>query len=339
MFADTHTPTQTETGEAEGENYFISMTDMMVGVLFIFVIMLMTFALDFQKTTDIQQSSINVAQQVALKLQAMQADVRDKLALMDRANQARRQLLADIQTQLAAEGLIVDVDEANGVLRLTENAVKFDANHSDLSDKAKLNVDKIAHALDRVLANYTACKVTADQPTCAPAGSVGPTLETVFIEGHTDTTGVPDLKERDKRNWELSAERAVATYREIVAQSPGLRSLRNKSGEEIVSVSGYSSTRPIDPRETREAWERNRRIDLRFVMEVDTKEGLQQILSLTNTMKTEIDHMVDASAHKAALAIVPADTPVSTVPATKSDAIRPAKTQAPAVTPSTPGTN
>lgn len=308
--------------EAEGENYFISMTDMMVGVLFIFVIMLMTFALDFQKTTDIQQSSINVAQQVAVKLQRMQTDVRDKLALLEKTNQVRRQLLADIQAQLAAEGLDVAIDEANGVLRLTENAVKFDANRSDLSDRSRLNVDKIARVLDRVLGNYAACRVTADQPACAPSSGVVPTVETVFIEGHTDTTGVADLKERDKRNWELSAERAVATYREIVAQAPGLRSLRNKSGEEIISVSGYSSTRPVDPREQREAWDKNRRIDLRFVMEVDTKEGLKQILTLTNQMKSEIDNLVAASPPRDATP--PSSTPATALTRGKGDAERPA---------------
>lgn len=308
--------------EAEGENYFVSMTDMMVGVLFIFIIMLMTFALDFQKTTDIQQSSISVAQQVALKLQRMQTDVRDKLALIEKANLVRRQMLLDIQQQLAAEGIDVVVDEPNGVLRLTENTVKFDANRSDLNDRSRLNVDKIARVLDRVLGNYSACRITADQPTCAPTSSVTPTVETVFIEGHTDTTGVPDLKERDKRNWELSAERAVATYREMVAQSPGLRSLRNKSGEELVSVSGYSSMRPVDPRETREAWDKNRRIDLRFVMEIDTKEGLQQILAITNQMKAEIDALVAASAARKPSA-------PATMPTGKGDAVRPAARTAP----------
>jgi flagellar motor protein MotB len=327
MFADTQA--SAETTETEGENYFISMTDMMVGVLFIFVIMLMTFALDFQKTTDIQQSSINVAQQVALKLQRMQLDVRSKLSQMDRAAQARRQLLADIQTQLASEGLDVAIDEANGVLRLTENAVKFDINKADLNDKARLNVGKIARVLDRVLTNYAACRVATDQTACTSTNS-GPTLETVFIEGHTDTTGVPDQRERDRRNWELSAERAVATYREIVAQSPGVRALRNRSGEEIVSVSGYSSTRPVDPRETRDAWEKNRRIDLRFVMEVDTKEGLQQILAVTNAMKSEIDRMVDASAQKGAAVpeVTRTVTAPQSAPGAKSDAIRPARQNA-----------
>ncbi|MDR3497404.1 MAG: OmpA family protein [Ancalomicrobiaceae bacterium] len=292
MFAE-HDPAIEQ--DATGENYFISMTDMMVGVLFIFIIMLMAFALDFQKTTTVQENSINVAKDVALKLQRMENNVRDDISTIERADLARRQLLDDLQTQLATEGLDVAIDQANGVLRLTENAVKFDVNRSDLNDKARLNVDKIAHVLDRVLPQYVACKLAGDKPTCAPSVAVGSTVETVFIEGHTDTTGVPDLKERDRRNWELSAERAVATYREIVSQSPLLRSLRNQHGQEIVSVSGYSSTRPIDPHETRDAWERNRRIDLRFVMEVDTEEGLKRILSITNAMKSEIDHLVDVS--------------------------------------------
>ena len=54
----------------EGENYFISMTDMMVGVRFIFIIMLMTFALDFRRTTDVQEDALKVAQEVARKLDA-----------------------------------------------------------------------------------------------------------------------------------------------------------------------------------------------------------------------------------------------------------------------------
>ena len=150
--------------DATGENYFISMTDMMVGVLFIFIIMLMAFAIDFQKTTTVQENSINVAQDVALKLQRMENNVREDIGKIERANQARRQLLDDLQTQLATEGLDVAIDQANGVLRLTENAVKFDVNHSDLSDKARINVDKIARVLDRVLPQYAACRISGDRP-------------------------------------------------------------------------------------------------------------------------------------------------------------------------------
>ena len=53
----------------EDENYFISMTDMMVGVLFIFLIMLMLFALNFRKQTDISEERIVQLEQEEARLQ------------------------------------------------------------------------------------------------------------------------------------------------------------------------------------------------------------------------------------------------------------------------------
>jgi hypothetical protein len=57
IVAETETGSQAE----EGENYFISMTDMMVGVLFIFIIMLMVFALEFRTTTDTSEDALRKA--------------------------------------------------------------------------------------------------------------------------------------------------------------------------------------------------------------------------------------------------------------------------------------
>lgn len=271
------------TGGEEGENYFVSMTDMMVGVLFIFIIMLMTFALDFRRTTDTREDALKVAQQVAAKLDRLQGDVHGEIGRLDKASQDRRRMLVDIRTQLAGEGLSVQVDDANGVLRLTEDAVRFATNRADLVDRNKDNVGKIARVLGRVLPKYAPCRAGGEPPTCTQLA--GAAIETLFIEGHTDTTGL------DVDNWQLSTARAVSTYRELIAVSPSLRSLLNQRGEEVVSVSGYASTRPIDPRNVREAWDRNRRIDLRFVMETDTRQGLEQILKVTDDMRGEIDRL------------------------------------------------
>lgn len=274
-------------GGEEGENYFVSMTDMMVGVLFIFIIMLMVFALDFRTKTDVQEDAIDVAREVARKLEELRTQVRGEITSLDEAQQTRRRLLQDIETQLRSEGLNVQIDEANGVLRLTEDAVRFDTARSDLVGKAKANVDKIARVLDRVLPGYAACKTNDTALNCKDGG--GPSVETVFVEGHTDSTGV------DASNWQLSTERAVNTYRALVTGAPGLRALRNRQNEEVISVSGYSSTRPIDGLDSRDAWARNRRIDLRFVMEVDSKQRLRQILDLTDEMKSQIDRLTKAS--------------------------------------------
>ena len=192
--------------------------------------------------------------------------------------------MLDIREQLAAEGLSVQIDEASGVLRLTEDAVRFAPSRSDLVDRNKENVGKIARVLERVLPNYVGCWAPRGS-SCGERAS----LETLFIEGHTDTTGT------DAENWRLSTERAVATFRELIAVAPALRSLRSAKNEEVISVSGYSSTRQIDPRPVHEAWDRNRRIDLRFVMQTDNRQNLQHILRLTDEMKGEIDRLRQAS--------------------------------------------
>ena len=270
----------------EGENYFVSMTDMMVGVLFIFIIMLMVFALDFRTRTDVQEDAIEIARDVAERLRVLQQEVRGEIASLDAAQETRRRMLEDIQMRLREQGLEVQIDEAHGILRLTEESVRFPVNRSDLADQARLNVEKIAAVLSSVLPSYTSCRDDA-APDCGDPAAA--TLETVFLEGHTDATGLDD------RNWQLSTERAVNTYRAMVEAAPALRDLRNQKGEEVLSVSGYSSARPIDAASTQEAWEQNRRIDLRFVMEVENRQRLRQIMQLTDQMKIEIDRLVTAS--------------------------------------------
>ena len=263
----------------ESVNYFVPMTDMMVGVLFIFILMLMAFALDFRRTTDAQETALKVAHEVASKLDPLQSAVREQMALLDKAQQDRR-------TQLAGEGLSVQIDEASGVLRLNEDAVRFAPNLADLVDRNKDNVGKIARVLERVLPKYVSCH---NWQTSVCSTTEGTSLETLFIEGHTDTTGIDD------NNWVLSTERAVNTYRELIAVSPSLRLLRNNRNEEVISVSGYSSTRPIDPRALRDAWDRNRRIDLRFVMDNDPRRNLEHILRVTDEMRGEINRLRAAS--------------------------------------------
>lgn len=292
IVAETETGSQAE----EGENYFISMTDMMVGVLFIFIIMLMVFALEFRTTTDTSEDALKkareaakTAQETARELENFRKEVADELKAIDEAQQSRTKLLRDLETQMHAKGLDVKIDEANGVLRLTEQAIRFEPDSSDIGDVARRNIITIAEVLDDVLPRYTACH------DCQPRRIS--TLETVFIEGHTDKTGVVDLEMRDQRNWQLSAERSVNTYREIIAQAPALKVLHNQSGQPVLSVSGYSSSRPIDQSDSKDGYARNRRIDLRFVMEVNREERLKEILKITDDMKTRIQEIDDAIDH------------------------------------------
>ncbi|MBB4954939.1 flagellar motor protein MotB [Agrobacterium vitis] len=267
--------------DAEDENYFVSMTDMMVGILFIFIIMLMVFALNFRQKTDEQKDKLEIAQELTEQIENLQARINEEFALLDKADTARRQLLETIKDRLQAQGLSVQVDEANGVLRLTENAVRFASNKSDLDATARGNVQKIAQTLAQTLPAYARCV----SPEACPEGLASNRIETVFIEGHTDVTG------DDGRNWQLSTERAVNTYRTIIDGAPALRSLLNSENREILSVSGYASTRPVKEGQSEEDYRLNRRIDLRFVMEANQRERLSQVKKLLGDMQSKIQEL------------------------------------------------
>ncbi|RCW87567.1 OmpA/MotB family protein [Phyllobacterium bourgognense] len=273
----------------EDENYFISMTDMMVGILFIFIIMLMVFALNFKQQTDVSVEQIKrleearrQAEIVAIQLDALKNEVRSELQQIDKSDQIRSILLEEIRSRLAKEGLDVEIDPVNGVLRLTENAVRFPTSSADLKGAAESNVQKIAVVLRDVLPSYTAC--LSAQPNCQRDPTAA-SIETVFIEGHTDKTGV------DSNNWQLSTARAVNTYRLMTQTQPQLRDLKNRASREIISVSGYSSTRPVIDETNSAAFDSNRRIDLRFVMEVDDGKRLKEVLALTDRMDGQLRNL------------------------------------------------
>ena len=83
-------------GEHE-ESYFVSMTDMMVGLVFVLMVMLVYYALQYRQTT----------------VELTDTKVR------------RTQLLQSLQTQLKSQNVNVVVDIDSGVLRLPED-VLFD---------------------------------------------------------------------------------------------------------------------------------------------------------------------------------------------------------------------
>lgn len=221
---------------AEEENYFVSMTDLMVGLVFVFIILLMYFALQFQ-------------------------DVTEELT---GANKTRTQILEELQRKLKEQGVPVIIDRENGVLRLPDS-ILFDSGQRDLKAQGEQNVAHLATALVDILPCYSD---GLPKPAHCPASKHK--LESVYIEGHTDSdrySGSGGLKD----NWDLSVVRATNTYRALINYQGGLGALcAQKKGrcEPILSVSGYGPQRPI-PDGTGTELERkqqNRRIDLRLIM-------------------------------------------------------------------------
>ena len=95
----------------------------------------------------------------------------------------------------------------------------------------------------------------------------GNTIDAVFIEGHTDNQGYRG-DPKGLKNLTLSTSRSNAVYQVLVMRDDDLRAMKNEKGEEIFSISGYGSARPVAGHEhatpTNDA--ANRRIELRVIL-------------------------------------------------------------------------
>jgi flagellar motor protein MotB len=193
---------------------------------------------------------------------------------------ARRNLLHDIATILDG-ALPVTIDEENGTLQLGGD-VLFPTGSADTYPDALPKLRLLGEALDKVLPCYS---VAADVTTAACDTPHKGRLDAVYIEGHTDTT--PIHTARFQNNWDLSAARASETFKQLVTAFPVLGALKNDQAEALIGVSGYGEFRPIDTSGTAAGMQRNRRIELRFIMATPDAKDVAGL----------IDRVNDARAH------------------------------------------
>jgi flagellar motor protein MotB len=254
-------------GHSDGGNYFASMTDLMLGLLFIFIIMLMAFALNMRdaerKMSDAASDSAVAEQKMSVAASDL-AEAQRKLSEATRelteSDLARREMLRQL-AQLLQGQVPVIVDEENGTLQLGDD-VLFPKGSADTYPEALPKLRLLAKALDAVLPCYARVGDARPLDYCG-ATSKG-RLEAVYIEGHTDST--PIRTSRFQNNWDLSAARASETFKKLIEDFPALGGLENDRNEHLIGVSGYGDLRPVDAADTPEAMQKNRRIELRFIM-------------------------------------------------------------------------
>ncbi len=228
--------------DTHDDSYFASFTDMLVGIIFIFIILLIVVSQNFQNAVD----------------------------SVTKINQSRNAVLTQIERSLQEAGVPVTVDLDQGVLRLPED-ILFGVNAYTVNAKGV----QALHTLATVLGQYLPCLAVSDngpsQVCDALKLSNTDGLDAVFIEGHTDATG------QEEHNWLLSAQRAISVFRELTAAEPLLNTgIKNTLGVPVLSVSGYAARRPANAADAGNNT-LNRRIELRFIMRSPTSEDLQKI--------------------------------------------------------------
>ena len=169
---------------SEEESYFASMTDVFIGLLFIFIIMLMFFAMRFQEATE-KQKEVNQTLAAATQRQNEVTEKQNDLIEDLTASEATRsEILQNIGSFLQSRGLNVTIIKDEGILRLPEEML-FAKSNWELSAKgvdASRVVKSLAEALDQVLPCYTVGPRSREE-NCPRTKSK---IEAIFIEGHAD---------------------------------------------------------------------------------------------------------------------------------------------------------
>jgi len=300
-----------------GEGYFASVSDLMVGVLFVFLLMLTVFALNFHddsahldeliqevaRAKAVAELAVRDASLATLEAEREKAQakrllaqnelLRDRLAraavalqreLQDR-EEVRASLLQRLAQGLESRGIRFVLDQQSGVLRLSEE-VPFATGRSDLTDRTRRTLQALAEVLNATLP----CFAQGARPDGCMAGDA-PILEAVLVEGHTDRQAYVGLSatQSQQLNDQLSTARALTVFAELRRQQPQLEALRNPSSQPLLGVSGYGERRPLpDALSLAEAdLMRNRRIDLRFVLSARLSDDLRRLLDDINALQKD----------------------------------------------------
>jgi chemotaxis protein MotB len=297
----------------EDESYLVSLSDLMVGLVFVFVIMLMAFALSYRTAEQETQSTLEVLEveteevlaqkeQLAQELASLAAerdllardrdrlaDERDRLllqrdslgevtsALLDQ-HEVRDGMLATVQDLLRGRDVEVVIDPANGVLRLPESLL-FESAEAVLRPEGVRALRELATVLARTLPCYSDAPAIQQADCPLPPR---PLLEAVLVEGHTDDRPIRTAAFAD--NWELASARALNTYRALAEFEASLLLLLNQRGEALLGVSAYEAQRPVATAATDEARRQNRRIDLRFLLAAPDEAELTRIRREIDTL-------------------------------------------------------
>jgi len=262
-------------------DYFASMTDMMVGVLFVFVIMIAYFAFQITEQESVPKSvyDAEVAENKRLRgvISELEKEIErlkeiiEKLmkpnpleVYIQRGTVTRDQIVIDVVNELVRQG--VDATSVQkGVVTISGKDM-FLSGRSDLESRegALEKIEKIASVIANKSACYSAHQRSGYYVTCNPNRIF---IEAIFVEGHTDNDKIVGQSEDgSKTNLELSARRATNTYERMVQFVPSLEEFMNPGGQNVLSAAAYGEQRPAFSNDTKEGKSKNRRIDIRFVM-------------------------------------------------------------------------
>ena len=281
----------------ERKDLFGPVADLMVGVIFIFIILLIGLALnlqpeDYQRLRD-RNAKLEAENQ---RLKEFVRYVRDHqvntlFARVAAANETRAQMLEDMRRRLHVLGIEVIIDPTNGTLKLPAGGL-FLAGQAEPTSQGRETIYKLGQVLIETLPCYSNVRTKASNLLDCPNMNIYSTLSSVYVEGHTDIVPIAASAGRFRDNWDLSAARAIETFKLLRDSYPLLRDLRNHDGDALLGVSGYAETRPATNTKDRlmdSVRDLDRRIEIRLTMTANEAAVRQAIEELNKHLENVDD--------------------------------------------------
>lgn len=309
--------------EDAGEGYFASISDLMVGILFIFLLMLAVFAINYateDKDKRIEELEKQVAglttERDALLVWSREKDVeiaklKNEISQLridrDRLRSGVAELLARLEGVSAGfqdsqgrsrrirddllltlkrdlEQRRVDIDVDLAPGILRLSSVGlFEDNKDEFTQEGKVRAIVLLERMAALLPCYS-----ISLPVVVDCTAQQPIFETILIEGHTDTRRT----ERRGGNWTLSTDRARAFLDLMTGPAASLRDLRNAADQPLLGLAGYGDSRSLPNMNGDDA--RNRRIEVRFILS-GQQENLAANIGRLKDVLTDLRSLIGPS--------------------------------------------
>lgn len=223
-----------------GEGYLASSADLMIGILFIFIIVVVYLAAEIKRVQDANGTAT------------------DPVAT----------LVGELGRRLAEQKVKVELDPQSGVVALPADAL-FDQGQSVPKPDALAVIAQTNRVLQEVLPCYVD-DVRHRSDSCITLNKRGVRLETVMVEGHTDST---PFANDPNRNWHLGLDRARYIFTSF--DSGPLGALKNSKGQPLLGVSSYADSRPSKIAvNSADPLAKDRRVELRFILSYQSPETI-----------------------------------------------------------------
>lgn len=217
-----------------GGSYLESASDLMIGLLFIFIILVVVLALEQRRQMG--------------QLEDIKGAADPRASVTDVIGNVLKDAKVDVR-----------IDPSSGVISLPADAL-FALGSSTLSPAAAQSIRIARVRLAAALPCYVASEMKQLAPAQCAQNPGRHQIDTLFLEGHTDS--VPNMAPGG--NLGLSFERARAIQQVLLGDDSPLQGFRNAAGQPIFSYSAYGSDRLLPDMAGTDA--RNRRVDMRIVL-------------------------------------------------------------------------